>query len=1083
MKSGSGSNRSGRKRSFLGMFYLFLIAFVIFIIALIGVVVFTADWYLTPSRVEKISSRLIKEHLGQNLEMQGVHFSLFNGFEFRNIQLYSDSDQDSLLFPLGVQYAKSIQFKYSLWPLLKKQLVFNKLVIDSADFVLNIPASAPEKSAIEEKIKSEPDTSQINDLPITVDIREISLNNAKITLNTSNDTSRQSVCVGNISVMLKELFIPRENPLAKNSGIHGELVLAAKNTPVIIEQVSAQSNMRFETELNFLSKLSFRSLSDILFSMKASLSKTHFQQTIKESGFTYDLPFPVLLQMDAVVDMHEESVIVNPVSFQVNQSKWIEVQARVESLSTRPFLQLDVLESRVPLVDVLEMSLPLIPDTLLRDYYFHNNKAFLSLKGTQINGYIPADTLALPLILDAVMRLDQFGITLNSGEALLQNFNLNTRITSKFSGTEHQNTKPFLIVQYDSLYIEQPQGIPFFSGPGRAEVETHLTHLFYPSRAKFSLNFPNLMNASLFSHFNLYSQNGVQGLSGSGELELSHLELDQIPDLPVSGHFNTKIKFTSNTLDSMAAKILCFTDELTVFQDDLSYSIPPLRLDNDLRIHSDSLFQKITVDSFHLSLNDILSAEAKASINVTRGILFSFKMPEFLLDHQRLLDILPVQASVKNDIDLTGITRIKADAQGHLGIEGVEYAASVLFTMDSTKIATPEAELNGITVRTKAELDEKLGIIVNGILDCDQAVLESVRSQPLTNTSLNFHFNTTDFIHYHIDTTVLTVPDLFLKAVLNSDFQTLPSTAGSIRADIKMSPPRMTDLIDDVSMIGVLQAKIKAQADSSNIDLTAEVKSDGINMYLAPGGIVENLKINLFIQQGFDLSTGLFTGRKFSLVQTPVHSAPDYALHQNYFSRQEKSKIQIDSIMIGAYKLTDAVLEGYFGQGHIEIPNFYVNLYDGNIGGRFSMDAAGKAPKEVTYTLTSHISGINSALILPDSREEKKQSIVDANAEVNGISIDPDAGIDLNGYFYITTIGSKFADNLLRSMDPKGRDSGIRSARMLLNRGLKPKLFSFEIQNGYFYPSISFKQPWYMPVRLSGSRIEFTRIPINYLLQ
>ncbi|MDZ7725477.1 MAG: hypothetical protein U5R06_22300 [candidate division KSB1 bacterium] len=1085
MKSRSGSHQSGRKPSFFGRFCIFLLVLVLFAVALVGLAVFSLNWYLTPGRVENISSRLLKEHLGQNLEMQGVHFSIFNGFEFRNIRLYPDSSTDSD-FPLTVKHAARIQFKYSLVPLLRKQLVFHKLVIDSADFTLNIPMPPPQDSDSADVVRDEKKLDSVeSDIPITVDIREISLNHAEIRFSAHNDTSQQTLHIGNISLNIKEFYLPRGNVLAPEAKVRGDFKLSAENSPVRIEQTTPSGSLSLNTNLNFVSNLTFRSLSDILLQMNTEISELSFEQVIQDSVFRYKLPFPVSLQTVAVLDGHRESIIFNPIALQIGQYEWLQIQGKADSLSTRPFIDFKVIESRIPLKDVLTLARPFIPDTLLWDYYLHNPNSYLSLKGTGINGYAPHDTSSLPWTLHSELKLDRFGITVNSGEALLQNFNLSAQFTSKLSGLQHQSTEPHIILHYDSLFVKQPQSIPVTSGPGRLDIKTQLTRLFYPSRARFTLDFPNIMNAALFSRFNLYSRNGgVQGLTGSGTFELAHLDLEQIPDFPLAGHFDTKIDFTANTLDSMTAHILCSTDELTFYQDDLSYSIPPLRLDNHLRVQSDTLFQNITIDSFHVALNDILSAQARASINVTRGILFSFEMPELALDHHPLLEILPLPASVKNDIALSGVTRLQAEAQGHLGIEGMNYAASVQLNMDSTtKIITPDAELSGVSVHLTAELDEKVGVAVNGTLTCKEALLESMRSQPFYNTNLDYRFNTTDFIHYHIDTTVLTVPDLYLKAMLLSDVYTLPSTAGTARAQVNLSPPRMIDVTDDVSLIGSLNADVQVDADTSQIGLTAAVNGHNINLYFAPGGIVENIQVDLFVDQGFDLNTGLFTGRDYSLVQTPFHSAPDYALHQDYFSRQEKSIITIDSLKIGAYRLTEAVIEGYLGRGHVEIPNFYVNLYDGNIGGRFSMDAAGKAPDQVTFRLSSHIAGINSALMMPDTPGKKKESVVNANTEIDGKSIDPQAGIDLNGYFYITTIGSKFADNLLRSMDPKGKDSGIRSARMLLNRGLKPRLFSFEIQNGYFYPSISFKQPWYMPVRLSGSRIEFTRIPINYLFQ
>ena len=99
-----------------------------------------------------------------------------------------------------------------------------------------------------------------------------------------------------------------------------------------------------------------------------------------------------------------------------------------------------------------------------------------------------------------------------------------------------------------------------------------------------------------------------------------------------------------------------------------------------------------------------------------------------------------------------------------------------------------------------------------------------------------------------------------------------------------------------------------------------------------------------------------------------------------------------------------------------------------------------------------------------------------------GIGLDIRRGIDLNGYLYITDIGPRTADNLLRSLDPEGADSGIRNTRFLINHGFKPKLMSFEIKHGYFYPRIDLSQPWYFPAKIRGGKVELNRIPVQLFL-
>ena len=160
-----------------------------------------------------------------------------------------------------------------------------------------------------------------------------------------------------------------------------------------------------------------------------------------------------------------------------------------------------------------------------------------------------------------------------------------------------------------------------------------------------------------------------------------------------------------------------------------------------------------------------------------------------------------------------------------------------------------------------------------------------------------------------------------------------------------------------------------------------------------------------------------------------------------------------------------------------------IDLYGGNIGGAFSLAANVDDLMDSPYKLSAHFSGINSALLLPTQQEANVGGRITAHAELQGRGFDIEKGIELDGYFHITKIESRVADNLLRSLDPEGKDSGIRSTRLLINRGFKPRLLTFDIRHGYSYPAIYFDQPWYFPVRLSGGGIELGRIPIAFFLQ
>ena len=147
-----------------------------------------------------------------------------------------------------------------------------------------------------------------------------------------------------------------------------------------------------------------------------------------------------------------------------------------------------------------------------------------------------------------------------------------------------------------------------------------------------------------------------------------------------------------------------------------------------------------------------------------------------------------------------------------------------------------------------------------------------------------------------------------------------------------------------------------------------------------------------------------------------------------------------------------------------------------------SIDVRSGSAKNAAFSVKGHVSDLNSARLTSLTRE-KAEGTINANFLFSGLGLDINEGIDLSGYFYITDIGPKTADNLLLSLDPESADSGIRNTRFLLKHGFKPKLMSFEIKHGYFYPRIDLSQPWYFPAKIRGGKVELNRIPIQLFIR
>ena len=199
------------------------------------------------------------------------------------------------------------------------------------------------------------------------------------------------------------------------------------------------------------------------------------------------------------------------------------------------------------------------------------------------------------------------------------------------------------------------------------------------------------------------------------------------------------------------------------------------------------------------------------------------------------------------------------------------------------------------------------------------------------------------------------------------------------------------------------------------------------------------------------------------------------------FSRAFEN-FKIKKINADQYTVSNIICDIDIRKGFIQIPWFNVQLFDGSVGGSIQVQLGSGMKEDISYKLQAHASRINSAALGDFGLDKQEETELNAAMAFEGRGIQFQKEINLDGYFHITQIGPRFASILLRGMDPEGSDRSIRMTRYLLDRGWKPKLFSFELRHGYVYPSLMLSQPWFSPIRIPG-RLEYGRLPLVFFLK
>ncbi|NOY60690.1 MAG: AsmA family protein [Calditrichaeota bacterium] len=758
---------------------------------------------------------------------------------------------------------------------------------------------------------------------------------------------------------------------------------------------------------------------------------------------------------------------------------------------TQPVLDLRVEKGEIPIRQLYRLAHLVLPDSLLPKVFFHNDRAAIRLLKTRVNGPLPMKELKGALNFNAEVEFRNFGITLNHGAIELDNFNATAAASGQVVGAEIHNLQTRIDVSYDSLALALADTLPIYTGAGAFSAKTELNEKFVPKTASVTFSVAKAMGASISGNIALTGSKSLKSLRGKGHLAVKNISTDNLPQSPLSTNANIEVDFSLATLDSISATVNLLSDSLYLAQEEETFVFPAIDLETKLDCRTDTTFQNITIRSLSIRVNDLLRGHLKAQVLGAgkENFSFDFDLDQLQLRHRGLVDWIPKQFQSKvRELSLSGMTTVTASGAGKITPKALNYSADVHLKTNGTNISFPPQFLtvSGLGVNINAHAQSDTGVSVAASVQIDSIALANIRKAPFRNNYFSLNLASQDFNNFAITNGELLLPDMKAEAKMSATIQDAQKSP-VINADFSLHQeiPNKFALMKTLALQGTNDVQAKVRMDSQFVDIDASAKTKNLTLFLPDETTVTNINSEFRIVQKYDLLNMVLITSDSPPIETPSEGSIDYFLYRDYYHQTFKnlSHLTIEKVEAAGYLVKNISMEAAIGNGRLDVPTFFGELYGGDFGGRISLDLAGGNLEKASYRLAGHFSGINSALLLKDVQEEKKKGIINANANLFGTGLDPNKSMNIGGHFYITEIGSKVADNLLRSLDPEGVDSGIRTTRILINRGFKPKLFSFIIRNGYFYPSIRFAQPWYFPVRLSGGRVELNRIPSEFFIK
>ena len=424
------------------------------------------------------------------------------------------------------------------------------------------------------------------------------------------------------------------------------------------------------------------------------------------------------------------------------------------------------------------------------------------------------------------------------------------------------------------------------------------------------------------------------------------------------------------------------------------------------------------------------------------------------------------------DIDLAGT--LGADFQVSTKASAVTGSGAILLDSTWCRFHTDSLLLQDIHSRITFDFNEESADIT-GHVSCGSAHIPGIRPEPLILSSADFRAGMMPG-KTRLDTLTLSLDNSLVTGGMSGHAGNNNFSAHCL---VNFQADTFTHEIAAMYTRGTASVSCTVNSMGDTVAVTGTALADSFYVSLGPSINVRNLYMDVpFSLELFPQSTvePSLPGRFIT------SRLPDYTAMRTIYMQTcpEIGSIRADSISVKTLAVSQPVIDIIIGGGTVHIPFFGASAMGGTVGGSLVISAENMQRQSVSYVVNGQFSDIDASYISGVGGGEN--TIINATASISGRGIDPDKGIDINGYFSISDIGSQVASALLKGIDPSGTDKSIKITQRLIRTGWKPQLFSFDLKHGYMYPSLSLSQPWFSPVRIPDN-LEYGRIPVAFFIE
>jgi hypothetical protein len=576
-------------------------------------------------------------------------------------------------------------------------------------------------------------------------------------------------------------------------------------------------------------------------------------------------------------------------------------------------------------------------------------------------------------------------------------------------------------------------------------------------------------------------------LNIKGTLQCDSLSLSELPigDLDIQGMLNLDFNLNTNQMQQFTVNLNCETPGLQYVFNESSESTPPIRLHANLNGNTDSEFHRVSLDSALIVCDGLLRAVFSGKYNQSSNNI-SIQLASMQLYNQYIPDFIPGSLKAQMDsLSLSGNENLTIDIQGILSEDTTSAHVNGCLSLNSLGMTSPD---QGIEID---QLDGKLifqgnlnALHGNTSINMGEFRFREMHREPYRDADLQFGWywipgDSFSVSNGRLDAHILGLSSSFLLDIGNMYHNP------NLRTEMNFLFHSQDSifLFQDLQLLGKLGFHLSGATTDYNqpwVLLNGLLEVDHFMMAKGKDLVIQNACGSIPVELKVDLKNQTIISDTLFRPLTWIEYENQQQLYKTY--SEFVKQLEIDTIRLDEYQMENVVFDLGVTEGYIQVPSFHINLFDGNLGGSILLDLGSLEKERVEYAIQAQASRINSAVLADIQTAKEEETELNMTMSFKGKGVDLDQGIELEGFFYITKMGPKFASTLLEGMDPSGSDRSIRMTRRLLNTGWKPKLFSFDLRHGYVYPSLMLNQPWFSPIRIPG-KLEYSRLPLAFFLK